>query len=140
MKEFEDHAPASETPAGEFTDHEWMTHDLSRLQEGGKLAVAAPQVVDPNRCIDEDHRGRRSTRPATGKRLGPAIGAPESGELFSGFPRDQCLEAEADELGLLADAGETGGGRQRFLVDVQGCPHASIFFESYAFVKSDPDA
>lgn len=110
MEELEDHATAGKGAAGQFTDHKWMTHDLARLQEHGKVAVAAPQVVDPDRCIDENHGGPRSTRPATGGHLGPAIGAAESGELFGGFPGDQGLEAQADEFGFLADAGETGGG------------------------------
>jgi hypothetical protein len=32
VEEFEDHAPAREEAAAEFTDHEWMTHDLAHLQ------------------------------------------------------------------------------------------------------------
>jgi hypothetical protein len=34
----------------------------------------------------------------------------------------QGLEAQADEFGFLADAGETGGSRKRFLIDVQVHP------------------
>jgi hypothetical protein len=140
VEELDDFVPTCEGAAGEVTDHEWMTHDRARLQEHGHVAIAVPQVVDPNRCIDEDHRGRRSTRPAPAGHLGPAIGAAKSGELFGGFPGDQSLEPQADEFGFLADAGETGGSRKRVLVDIQGGSHASIFSKSYALVKSDQGA
>ena len=137
MKEFEDCVPPCERTAGEFTDHKRMADDVTRLQELGQLAVAPPQVVNLDRCIDEDHRRHRSARPAPRGHSGPAIRAAEGGKLFGRLSGDQCLEAHADEFSFLVDAGETGCGGERFVIDVERGSHASIFPTLYAFVKSD---
>lgn len=145
MEEFEDHPPTCEGAASEFADHERMAHDLARIQDDGQPAIAAAQVVDPDRCVDKDHRwfdrddrGLRSAWPATGGRCGLAIGATERGELLGCFAGDQCLEAHANELGFLADAGKPGGSGERFFIDVECRPHASFFTKVYALVKSGP--
>ena len=40
-----------------FSDNSRMGQHVPVLQEGAKLWVADAQVVDPNRGVDEDHRG-----------------------------------------------------------------------------------
>src|SRR5271170_4022532 len=41
----------------EFADHAGVGEHLPVLQAAAKLWVADPQVVDPNRGVDKDHRG-----------------------------------------------------------------------------------
>jgi hypothetical protein len=77
--------------------------------------------------------------PATGRNFCRAVGAAERGELLGRLADDQCLETHADEFGFLADASETGGGGERFFVDIQRLPQASFSAQSNAVVKSDPD-
>jgi len=138
MKQFEDCVPPGEGTAGEFADHKRMADDVARLQEHGQLAVAPAQVVDPDGCVDEDHQRHRSARPAPPGHSGSAIRAAEGGKLFGRLSGNQCLEAHADEFGFLMDAGETGGGGERFVIDVERGSHASIFSKVYAFVKKGP--
>jgi len=56
-EEFQDLMPPGKGSAGEFTDHEWMAHHVAGFQPDRQLAVTLPQMVDPDRCIDEDHFG-----------------------------------------------------------------------------------
>jgi hypothetical protein len=135
MKQFQDHVPTREGTTGDFADHKRMADNFTRLQDRGQLAIAPPQVVDPDRCVDEDHRRHQSVRPASRGHSGPAIRATEGDELFGRLARDQRLEAHADEFGLPVDAGEPGGDGERFLVDVERGSHAYNFHKSYAFVK-----
>jgi len=56
-EEFEDLMPPGKGSAGEFTDHERVADHFAGFETNRQLTVAPPQMVDPDRCIDEDHRG-----------------------------------------------------------------------------------
>jgi hypothetical protein len=60
-----------ETAESEFTRHEGMPEDPSAIEEPAERRIASPQVVDPDRCVDQDHSG-------FGRRLG---GPDSSGSL-----------------------------------------------------------
>jgi hypothetical protein len=54
-EEFEDLMPPGKGSASEFTDDERVADHVAGFQPDRQLAVAPPQMVDPDRCIDEDH-------------------------------------------------------------------------------------
>lgn len=56
-EEFEDLMPPKKRSAGEFTDYERVADHVAGFQPGRQLAVIPPQMVDPDRCIAEDHFG-----------------------------------------------------------------------------------
>jgi hypothetical protein len=43
--------------AGQFPNDEWMTQDLSRLEERAKLIVAATEMIHPHGSVNERHDG-----------------------------------------------------------------------------------
>lgn len=46
--------PALDLPTGEFSDHEGVTKHRVPFEQGGKFCVPIPQVVNPNRGVDEN--------------------------------------------------------------------------------------
>ena len=54
-EEFEDLVPPGKGSAGEFSNHQRVADNVAGFQPDRQLAVAPPQMVDPDRCIDEDH-------------------------------------------------------------------------------------
>jgi len=57
VEQFEDLMPFGKGSAGEFTDYKRVAHHVAGFQPDRQVAVAPPQMVDPDRCIDKDHIG-----------------------------------------------------------------------------------
>jgi hypothetical protein len=47
--------PVLEVPASEFSDDEWMTSDISFIQQGFQSDGSIPQMGHPHRSINQDH-------------------------------------------------------------------------------------
>src|SRR5258708_705738 len=62
-EQFEDRRAAPKIPERELSEDERMTQDLRVLQKGRESSIPFPEMVDPDRRVDEDHReaerGRR---------------------------------------------------------------------------------
>src|SRR4051812_20631101 len=68
-EKFEDEFALTEVPERYFADDKGMYEDPARLQQLGQFIVAALEMVDPDRRIDEDH-ARLGRRRGTGERSG----------------------------------------------------------------------
>jgi len=51
----EDFAATRELAERELADHPWLSQHLGFLEEHGELRISAPEVVDPDRGVDQDH-------------------------------------------------------------------------------------
>jgi hypothetical protein len=51
----EDFAATRELAERELADHPWVSQHLGFLEEHGELRISDPEVVDPDRGVNEDH-------------------------------------------------------------------------------------
>jgi predicted nucleic acid-binding protein len=49
--------PRSQIAEREFADHKRVSEDLASVEERRELLIACVQMLDPDRCIDQDHSG-----------------------------------------------------------------------------------
>jgi len=56
-QETEDFAATRELAERELADHPWVSQHLGFLEEHGEPRISDPEVVDPDRGVDEDHAG-----------------------------------------------------------------------------------
>ena len=54
-QETEDFAATRELAERELADHPWVSQHLGFLEEHGEPRISDPEVVDPDRGVDEDH-------------------------------------------------------------------------------------
>jgi len=54
-QETDDFAATRELAERELADHRWVSQHLGFLEEHGELRISDPEVVDPDRGVDEDH-------------------------------------------------------------------------------------
>ena len=52
----EDISPRRQMTAGQLTDDEWVAIDLFSEEEFMEADIPRSQVIDPYRCVDEQHR------------------------------------------------------------------------------------
>ena len=91
--------------ASQLTDHKRMHDNFGILQQAGQPCLTSPKVVDPHRCIDQDHSGGAATR----RRFGFSFRATESGQSCGTHLGDKSFEPEMDERRLLLNARESRG-------------------------------
>ncbi len=57
LKQAQDRRAIAQTSAGHLADHERMHEHIRSFQQVGKLRIAAAQVIDPHRRVDQDQAG-----------------------------------------------------------------------------------
>lgn len=60
-----------EARAGKFADDERVTYDHAGIEQRDEFGIAAAQVIDPDRGIDQDHAPPRRLRIGSERRLFP---------------------------------------------------------------------
>lgn len=46
---------AGQATEREFADYRWVRQHIARFKRRDQGGVAMAEVIDPNRCVDEDH-------------------------------------------------------------------------------------
>jgi len=54
-KQTEDLAPVPQGSACQFADDKGVSEDLPMLEQTSERSAAHAKVIDPDRCVDEDH-------------------------------------------------------------------------------------
>lgn len=121
LEESQDFRAVPQVPARQFADDEGMADGHCFGEQPGQGRVAQPQMVNPDRGVDEDHGRWRSAPPRD--RAEPLLRAAESGQALAAFGGDEGMQAQTHKRGFLRDARESGGPREYLVVDVQGSPH-----------------
>jgi len=62
LEQDKDLLPIAQRPAGKLADDEGMHKHLCRIEKGLQGAISCPQVIDPDRRVNEDHATRRGRR------------------------------------------------------------------------------
>jgi hypothetical protein len=66
MQKIEDKVPTAQIPAGQFSNYEGMFENLPLVQEINQPVIAFPEMIDPDRRVDEDHTIGSVRRRGTG--------------------------------------------------------------------------
>jgi len=80
-QETENFAATRELAERELTDYPWVSQHLGFLEKRGELRISDPEVVDPDRGVDEDHAD-------VVRRLGIAL---KAGSLPASWARRRAL-------------------------------------------------
>jgi hypothetical protein len=104
----------------QLADNERVHHDFDIFQQARQPCLAGAEVVDPHRCVDQDHSGSAAAR----RSFGVLLGATQSREPSGTHLGDESLETEVYERRLFLNARESGGFGENLFIQDQCRSHA----------------
>jgi hypothetical protein len=122
LQRIEHRAPVAQAAEGDFADHEWMRKHFSSLKQACQVRIAATQMVDSNRGVDQNHELHGLCATPRG-RFQVRLAAAETSQSPSAFPFDQRKQCLSDHAGFLLQTGIGLGFGHQFFIECDGCAH-----------------
>jgi len=113
-------------PAGQLSDYESVTNDFTLQEQRRQFSMPVPQVLDPYRCIDQNHLSRSCPSPWNRPQL--FFSSAQLGKPLCAFRGDECLQAQSNEGSFLGNARQLRRLVDQVVFDIQRRSHQHLAY------------